>query len=362
MLYNAKNLINEYYEVKALLLTIIAAIFVFGLLVLVHEFGHFITAKMTGMRVDEFAIGFGPKLLTTKRGETVYSIRAIPLGGFNDIAGMDPTNNEAGDRGYCNKPVLSRMFVILAGSVMNFILPVILFFGIFFFTGMNVPSTEPVIGAVIENKPAALAGLKDGDKIIRVNDNQIATWSDFVTSIKDVQKDQSINITYERGNEILETNVTPVYDNASKRMLLGVQSKVDNKSVSFFEAVKLSLTQTYEIIAMMIAALIDIFISPSQADLAGPIGIAQMAGKVAESGFVPLLNFAALLSLNLGIINLLPVPALDGGHFVTLALEAVRGKPLSPKAIIYTQRVGVALLLLLMIFATKNDIIRVFFS
>ena len=345
-----------------MLLTILSAVFVFGLLVLVHEFGHFITAKMTGMRVDEFAIGFGPKLISTKRGETVYSIRAIPLGGFNDIAGMDPTNNEAGERGYCCKPVLSRMIVILAGSGMNFILPVLLFFGIFFFNGISTPSTEPVIGTVIEDKPAALAGLRDGDRIIKVDGVDIAAWSDFSNAIKNVQPEQSINITYERGGTISETSVTPFYDKMSKRMLLGVQSMTVIQSVGFFDSIQLAFKHTYDIIVMMLQGLVEIFSSPSQADLAGPIGIAQMAGKVAESGFIPLLNFAALLSLNLGIINLLQVPALDGGHFVTLALEAVRGKPLSPNAIIYAQRVGVALLILLMLFATKNDIVRVFFS
>ena len=345
-----------------MLLTILSAVFVFGLLVLVHEFGHFITAKMTGMRVDEFAIGFGPKLISTKRGETVYSIRAIPLGGFNDIAGMDPTNNEAGERGYCCKPVLSRMIVILAGSGMNFILPVLLFFGIFFFNGISTPSTEPVIGTVIEDKPAALAGLRDGDRIIKVDGVDIAAWSDFSNAIKNVQPEQSINITYERGGTISETSVTPFYDKMSKRMLLGVQSLTVIQSVGFFDSIQLAFKHTYDIIVMMLQGLVEIFSSPSQADLAGPIGIAQMAGKVAESGFIPLLNFAALLSLNLGIINLLPVPALDGGHFVALALEAVRGKPLSPNAIIYAQRVGVALLILLMLFATKNDIVRVFFS
>lgn len=123
-----------------MVLTIAAAVFVFGLLVLVHELGHFATAKMTGMRVDEFAIGFGPKLVSFQRGETVYSIRAIPLGGFNDIAGMDPEQNDAGSRGYCEKPVSSRMIVILAGSIMNFILPLFLFFGIFFFAGVSTPS------------------------------------------------------------------------------------------------------------------------------------------------------------------------------------------------------------------------------
>ena len=150
-----------------MILTIASAVFVFGLLVLVHEFGHFITAKMTGMRVDEFAIGFGPKLISRKHGETVYSLRAIPLGGFNDIAGMDPENNTAGERGFCAKPVLSRMIVILAGATMNFILPILLFFAIYSALGEMKPSTEPVIGEVItgfsaKNSPTSLRASKRG--------------------------------------------------------------------------------------------------------------------------------------------------------------------------------------------------------
>ncbi len=345
-----------------MILTIAATVFVFGLLVLAHEFGHFITAKMTGMRVDEFAIGFGPKLISTRYGETIYSIRAVPLGGFNDIAGMDPNNNEAGERGYCEKPVLSRMIVILAGSTMNFILPIFLFFGIFFFSGVDMPSPEPVIGSVIEGKAAESAGLKAGDRIIKVNGVEVATWIEFTDSLREMNEEQSVNIAYERNGQVNEVELQPTYDKASKRILIGVQSDIIHREAGFFESIQLAVKKTVDIIVMMLTALVEIFASPSQADLAGPIGIAQMAGKVAETGFVPLLNFAALLSLNLGIINLLPVPALDGGHFVTLLLEAVRGKPLGPRAIIYAQRIGVALLIILMLFATKNDIVRVFFS
>ena len=132
-----------------MILTVISAIFVFGLLVLVHEFGHFITAKLTGMCVDEFAIGFGPQLFKTRRGETVYSLRAIPLGGFNDIAGMDSSDNPAGERGFCEKPVFSRMVVILAGAAFNFLLPIILFFGIYATVGIGKPAPEPILGNVI---------------------------------------------------------------------------------------------------------------------------------------------------------------------------------------------------------------------
>lgn len=342
-----------------MVLTIAAAIFVFGLLVLVHELGHFITAKLTGMRVDEFAIGFGPKLVSFTRGETVYSLRAIPLGGFNDIAGMDPSNNEAGARGYCEKPVLSRMIVILAGSIMNFILPIVIFFGIFFFVGVSTPNPEPVLGTVLADKSAAQAGLEDGDRIISLDGKAIGSWTEFVDHVKD-NEGTPIKVVAQRGEETIETTMTPVYDPQAKKAVVGVMSSVDTKHPGLFEAAGLALQKTYMIVVMMLDALLQIVLKLSGSELAGPIGVAQMAGEVAQMGFVPLLNFAAFLSLNLGIVNLFPIPALDGGHFVTLCVEAVRGKPMSPKALEYTQKVGIALLILLMVLATKNDIVRVF--
>ncbi|MBF1696799.1 MAG: site-2 protease family protein, partial [Selenomonas sp.] len=163
---------------------IAATVFVFGLLVFVHELGHFITAKLTGMRVDEFAIGFGPRLVHFRYGETVYSIRLIPLGGFNDIAGMAADDNDAGDRGYCRKPILSRMIVILAGSAMNFILPIILFFGIFFFAGVQTPNPAPVLGKVLADNPAAQAGLMANDRIIAIDGKPIETWQEMVDAIR----------------------------------------------------------------------------------------------------------------------------------------------------------------------------------
>ena len=314
-----------------MVLTIAAAVFVFGLLVLVHELGHFVTAKMTGMRVDEFAIGFGPKLVSFQRGETVYSIRAIPLGGFNDIAGMDPEQNDAGSRGYCEKPVSSRMIVILAGSIMNLLLP------------------------------AAEAGLRDGDRVLAIDGTPIATWSDFVAGVKD-SAGKPVNLTVERGGESFDTTVTPAYDSSSQRAMVGVMGSVDTRYPGFVESAKLAVQKTGAILYMMVDALYKIVLELSGAELAGPIGVAQMAGEVAQMGFVPLLNFAAFLSLNLGIVNLFPIPALDGGHFLTLCVEAVRGKPLSPTALRYTQNVGIVLLLLLMLLATKNDIVRVIFG
>ena len=344
-----------------MILTIAAAVFVFGLLVLVHEFGHFITAKMTGMRVDEFAIGFGPKIISKKRGETIYSLRAIPLGGFNDIAGMEPENNPAGERGFCAKPVLSRMIVILAGATMNFILPIALFFVIYATLGMAQPATEPVIGGIIEGMSAEKAGLKEGDEILSVDGQAVATWKEFTDKLRAIDEGQNISLKYRRGDDVSEVTVSPTYNKQEQRILIGVQSSVVYEKKSIPEAFTLAIDHTKEITVMMIDSIVMLFQEPEQTEnLAGPIGIIQMSGQVAERGFIPLLNFAALLSINLGIINLLPVPVLDGGHFVNLFIEAVRGKPLGSKAVAYTQRVGIVLLLMLMLFATKNDLVRVF--
>lgn len=344
-----------------MILTIAAAVFVFGLLVLVHEFGHFITAKMTGMRVDEFAIGFGPKLISKKHGETVYSLRAIPLGGFNDIAGMDPDNNTAGERGFCAKPVLARMVVILAGATMNFVLPIVLFFGIYATLGVTTPSNEPVIGGIIKGMSAEGAGLKEGDRILSIDGQEVTTWEDFTDKLKGVEAGQNILLQYKRGEEVSSVIVSPTYNEQEKRVLVGVQSSITYEPKTLPESFVLSIENTKGITIYMLDSIVQLFKEPEQTEnLAGPLGIIQMSGQVAERGFIPLLNFAALLSINLGIINLLPVPVLDGGHFVNLLIEAVRGKPLGAKAIAYTQRVGIALLLMLMLFATKNDIVRVF--
>ncbi len=342
-------------------LTVIAVICVFGVLVLVHELGHFITAKITGMRVDEFAIGFGPKLVSFRRGETAYSIRCIPLGGFNDIAGMDPENNPAGERGYCMKSIPARMLVILAGSGMNLILPVFLFFGVFFFNGVDTPSTEPVLGTVLPDRPAYAAGLRDGDRILRIDGREIGSWMEFVDTVK-ANEGQPLAVQYERDGVEGRAVVTPVYDKENHRAMVGVMGSVETTHPGFFESISLAVQKTVTVIYAMVAELARLVAQLSGESLAGPVGVVQMTGEVAKMGLVPLLNFTAFLSLNLGIINLFPVPALDGGHFLTLLVEAVRGKPLSPAVLHYMQTVGIAFLLVLMVYATKNDVVRIFFG
>lgn len=343
-----------------MLISAIAIVFVFGLLVLVHEFGHFITAKKTGMRVDEFAIGFGPKLVSKKRGETVYSIRAIPLGGFNKIAGMEKGMDEdAGDRAYWARPVWARMIVILAGSIMNFILPFLIFAGVFFFNGIQTPSNAPVLGQVISGEAASQAGLKDGDKILSVNGEQITSWTNFVQKVQNADG-KILKIEFIRDNEQMATSVVPKYDEQAKRALIGVTAPVDVKSVGFGESIALAFATVVNIIYQMYSGLIGMITGSVSAELSGPVGVAQMTSQAAHLGLVPLLQFAALLSLNLGVINLLPIPALDGGHFVVLLVEAIRGKAIEAKYVRVVQMAGIILLLSLMFFATAQDVGRLF--
>lgn len=342
-----------------LLSTLIATIFVFGLLIFFHELGHFLTAKLVGMRVEEFAIGFGPKLLSRKYGETVYSLRIIPLGGFNKISGMDP-DEEQDERSFNSKPIWARMLVIVAGSTMNFILPVILFFFVFIGAGIDTPSNAPIIGNVFPDKPAAQAGLQPGDRIISVNETDINSWRDFVNVVQTNAGNQ-LMIRYETNGTVKNISVTPEYDNKADRGIIGVMPKIENYQPGIIEGIGLALKQTYTVAGSMVTGIAQMITGKASAELAGPIGVAQMAGEVAQLGIVPLLQFAAFLSINLGLINLLPVPVLDGGHLVTLAIEGVRGKSLSRNKMQFIQMVGFALLMILLIITTFKDIARLKF-
>lgn len=338
------------------MLTILAAIFVFGVLVTVHEFGHFITAKMTGMRVDEFAIGFGPKIYQQKDGETLYSLRAIPLGGYNKIAGMDP-DDQVEPNAFNSKPIPARMLVILAGALMNFILPIILFSGIFMVEGRMQLVNEPVLGTVVDEMAAARAGLKAGDRIVTIDGKNVETWTDVVLNLRKAGTEE-VTLTAERNGVLQTYKMTPMFDKDAGRPLIGVSPKFSKESLGFFGSIKEGFIYTKNIGLSMVSGLYRIVSGNAPADVAGPIGVAQMAGQVAEKGLLPLMNFVAFLSINLGVINLLPLPALDGGHFVLLLLEALRGKPLGGKAMTNIQMVGVALILALTVFSTFKDITR----
>ena len=336
--------------------TIWATIFVFGLLVLVHELGHFFSAKLVGMGVHEFAIGFGPKFLSKRIGDTVYSLRLIPLGGFNKIAGMDPDEPQD-EKSYHSKPIWARMLVIVSGSAMNFVLPVFLFAVVFLSTGIDIPSNEPIMGTIMADKPASRANLLAGDSIKAINEQGIDSWKQFVTIVQS-NTGKELTIVFERNGTEGKTVITPEYDEKANRGIIGVMPQIEHKQPGVLESVSLAVKQTYMLAAAMLSGIIQMITGEAAADVSGPIGVAKMAGQVAQMGFIPLLQFAAFLSINLGLINLLPIPVLDGGHLVTLAIEGIRRKPLDKNSLQFIQMVGFSLLLLLMILATFKDITR----
>lgn len=334
--------------------TAVLAILIFGVLILVHELGHFIVAKATGIRVEEFAIGMGPKVFGVKYGETDYSLRALPIGGYNKMSGMEP-GTEDDERGFNSKSVFQRMMVIIAGSLMNFLLAIVLFVLVFSFIG--VPANSNVIGDTIEGFPAEQAGLKKGDQLTAINGEPVNNWLEL-TQIIQKNPEQNLTITVQRENTILQIDVVPKKDPETGLGMIGIRDSL--KTYPVWTGLKLGTERAIAILVLIVTSLVHIVTGQAPAEVAGPVGIVQMIGEVAQYGIGTVFNFAALLSLNLGLINLLPIPALDGSRLVFLAIEGVRGKPINPERENFVHLVGFAMLILLMILITYKDILRIF--
>ena len=220
---------------------ILAAIFVFGLVVMVHEWGHFIAAKTLGMKVEEFAIGFGPKIYSHQEGETLYSLRAIPLGGFNKIAGMDPEET-LDERSYLSRPIWQRVVVIAAGSAMNLILPIFLLFFIYVGAGIEKPVNDaPILGEVIQEQPAAKAGLKSDDRIISINGVEVGTWNEMVQAFQNNPGGTGIPVVIDREGSLSTIEVVPEYNAQSERNLIGVMAKTELVRTGVAEGAELAV-------------------------------------------------------------------------------------------------------------------------
>ena len=336
-----------------MLVSILAPIFVFAVIVLIHEGGHFITAKLTGMRVDEFAVGFGPKLGGLKKGETLYSLRAIPLGGFNRIAGMDSSDKTDDPRAFVNRPVCARLLVIAAGSISNVLLAFFIFVGAFLYAGYQTFPNLPVVGGVLAGTSAEKQGIEAGDKILSVAGKEVATWTDIGKITKDLDtRIVPVKVSHEGEEKTLTIMMT---DGEGGRPIIGISPYLEHHQVGVGEAFLMGGERCVFLLKMMVTGLADM-ITGHEADVAGPIGVARMSAQVADTGFLSLLLFIALLSLNLGFLNLLPIPLLDGGVLILTLIEGVSGRELPEKALYYIQTVGVTILLGLFLFAMCNDI------
>lgn len=326
------------------------------MLITVHELGHFLAAKGTGMLVTEFSIGFGPKLIQKKVGETLYSLRLCPLGGYNRIAGMEP-GEAVTPRGFNGRPLWARMLVILAGPFMNFLLPFLLFFGIFAVSGLTLPVNKPVVGSLMEGYPGAAAGLQAGDRLVSINGRKVEKWND-INSLVQENGPKPGKVVIRRDGREMTLTLQPRFDGESKRFLIGVRPPLEHRQQSLWESLKTAGLAVGKTTVAMVDGLRKMITGKVRADIAGPIGVAHMAGDVAAQGAVPYLEFMAFLSLNLAVLNLVPIPALDGGQFLVLVVEGLLGHALAPKAKEIIQMIGVACIVALTIFATMHDLLQ----
>jgi regulator of sigma E protease len=349
---------------------IVPFLFVLTIIVFFHELGHFLVARMFGIRVLVFSIGFGPELVGfyDRRG-TRWKISAIPLGGYvkffgdqneasapdaDTLAAMTPEERK---QSFPGQTVGARAAVVAAGPITNFILAIALFAGVFMAYGKT--TAIPRIATVETDSPAAVAGFKVGDLIVAIDGTKIDNFAD-VQRIVNFNAGRELAIEVERGNTVVTLHAIPA--EKDKRGILGISRSnepgdVKTEPVGPVEAVRLGADKTWFVVATTIRYLHDVFTGRQSADqIGGPIKIAQLSGEVAKLGFGPLFDFTALLSVSIGLLNLFPVPLLDGGHLLFYLIEAVRGRPLSERAQEVGFRIGLALVLMLMIFAAFNDL------
>lgn len=330
--------------------TAIAAIFVFLLVILLHELGHFTVAKIVGIKVNEFSIGMGPKIIQTKKGETQYTLRILPIGGYVQMEGEDETSNDP--RGFSNAPTLAKIAVVAAGAFMNFILAFI----VFSIVAFSIGTATTTIDQISPQSPAYESGLLEGDKIVRINESEITTWNDITDIIGDSSPNEYLNIQVVRNSETKAVQVMPVIEEG--RSIIGIMP-IYEKSISV--AMKSGVENTFLVIRVMFDFISSIFKGEfSTNDLAGPVGVINQIGEVAKMGVLNLLLLLGFISVNLGFFNLLPLPALDGGRIVFLLIELVRGKPMDVEKEGLIHMIGLILLMLLMVFVTYKDLINIF--
>jgi regulator of sigma E protease len=351
--------------------SILAVICVLGGLIFFHELGHFLVARSMGMGVSVFSLGFGTRLFGFRRGKTDYRVCAFPLGGYVQLVGEAPDaelpEGFSAEESFSRRPPWQRMLVVLAGPVFNFLLAWFIFWGLAWSQG--VQDMLPVIGQVTNASAAEEAGLQTGDRIIAIDGVDISIWEDLVQRIE-TNQGTAMNLTVQRGRDLLSMQATPriqekrnLFGEIKTVPMLGIAPKGEfvTREMNMFSAAVEGAKQIWEISGLMLTGIVKLIerVIP-WTDMGGVILITELIHKEAQNGLINLLALTALISINLGILNLLPIPVLDGGHILFFFLETVTGKPLSPQVQQAALKVGMMLLFMLMILATVNDIMRHF--
>jgi len=344
-----------------MLIAIVAFLGVLVVLILAHELGHFITAKASGVRVEEFGLGFPPRLLSIRRGETMYSLNAVPLGGFVKMAGEEDPKVL---RSLANKGIGTRLLVLSAGSLMNALLPLLLF-SIAFMIPHNLVIGQVLVEEVAPNSPAARAGIEPGDTLLKINGKPVQNIGDLTRYIQlNLGKETAILVKH-NDSTTEDIQLIPRWRPPQGQGAIGVLATMSSPTVvrqhyPFWKAIPLGIGECIETFVLFKNGIFGMFIGAIPLEVAGPVGIAQMTGEVAKAGISPLLRFAAFFSINLAIINIFPLPALDGGRIAFVLLEWVRrGKRISPKKEGLVHFIGFAMLMAVILLITYQDIIRI---
>ena len=340
----------------------ISVIFVFGILIFFHELGHFIIAKKLKVKVEKFSLGFGPALFKFKKGETVYALSAIPFGGYVKMAGETLSESKGRKYEFYSKSPGKRIAIVAAGPITSFTLAFVIFYIVVIAVGTASFNSQAKVGELIKDYPAETAGIKEGDLITAINNQPINSWQHMSDIIRE-KPGEEIFITLERKNEALSLYVTPKEEslsNGEKIGQIGIYPDIITEKAgpitAFYKSAQAVGGTTYMIIhgfAELIKGKI-----PAKDALGGPILIARITARLSEEGFIPVLNFAGMISVMLGLINLFPIPIADGGVIILFLIEIFRKKPVSEKAQMIYQNIGVAFVVAIMLFATYNDLTR----
>jgi regulator of sigma E protease len=348
------------------MLTIFVVFVVFSILIIVHELGHMFAAKKVGVKVEKFSLGLGKKLFGIKKGETEYVISAFPFGGYVKLAGDNPAETKGTPGEFFSKSPLKRFLILVSGALTNYIFAFVLFSVIFM---MGIPSLTTRVGKLLPDYPAAAGGIKVDDRIFEIDGKRVEYWSDLVDIVQESTSSASLDFKVERDGRILNFRIAPrviktknIFGQETTIGMIGVSPTEEMIFVrhNLFKSVLLGgerlimLTKlTYKSLWLLITGGL-----PVRESVTGPIGIAVLIGKAAESGFIYLLMIMAHINMALAVFNLLPFPVLDGGHILFLAIEKLRGKPVSPRIQEAIGQVALYLLIALAVFISWNDVAK----
>ncbi len=335
---------------------VLLTILIFGIIILLHEFGHFMVAKLNDVKVNEFSMGMGPKLFSFGKGETRYSLRLLPIGGFVSMEGEDDSSEDA--RAFCKKPVSRRILIVVAGACMNLILGFLVLLMVYF-PQERIPTN--VIYGFQEDAVSSQYGLQAGDEILKINGRTIMTENDISFAMLHNDSPVMDFVVRRDGEKVTLSDVQFQTREGEDGEQLYIDFILTSKENGFFSTLDYCFRKAVSLGKLVWVSLVDLVTGRAGFDqLTGPVGVGSAIGEAASYGWESLLILVAFLTINVGIFNLLPLPALDGGRLLFLLIEAVRRKPVNPKYEAYIHGVGLLLLFALMIFVTLKDIWRLF--